>query len=412
MNHQYRILNPGYGDSDQRFSRGEGNYLFSENGEKYIDMVMGAGSLVFGHADPQITAQTAQQMANSSLYLQNNHCVHDLIGLIDGKLPYQLANYMFCNTGSEATQRAIRLARAATGKMHVASFQGGWHGMNEWTLLDDGGRFGQCPITSYSGIPEVALSYSMLLPYNDVAAFSELEKHADKLAAIIIEPLQGSNPQPDIQGYLHQLVALCKKLGILVIFDEIITGFRIAPGGASEEFNLTPDIVTYGKIIGGGLPLGLVVCSNEIYDATFADPQKSILTGGTFSANPLSAAAGFATLSKLDQRCYEHLDDLSDFFRNTLNDMFETRSLPFRAGGYKSINRVYFTDKPFDNRTQRDALELPTEAQAHFRQLLWQEHIIWPTNGIVCLPVTQDKETLSEVFTHLVNAAEKVVTTL
>ncbi|MCF2948111.1 aminotransferase class III-fold pyridoxal phosphate-dependent enzyme [Paraglaciecola aquimarina] len=409
MKTSFKILNGGYNQSNQQFVKGVKNTLTSLDGENYIDMTMGAGSLIFGHADEDIVKAIEQQAKCSPIYLQNNPVIQALGQKVSEFLPDNLSNYIFCNTGSEATQRAIRLARAATGKMHIASFQGGWHGMNEWTLLDDGGRFGETKIRSYAGIPDSALEYSLLLPYNDESIWPTLKENADKLAAIIIEPIQGSNPQPAIKDYLTKLVKHCRSLGILVIFDEIITGFRVAKGGASQAFNLEADIVTYGKVLGGGLPMGLVACNQFVYDNTFAEPTKSILTGGTFSANPLSAAAGLATLNKLTDEVYARISDLSDYFRNSLNQTFQKLDIPFMANGYQSISRIYFTNKPIQNRKQRDALECPAHVQSKFREELWKAGIIWPTNGIVCMPATQTKSTLDTVITHVMNCAQKAL---
>lgn len=408
MNSKYKILNPGYSAEHRQFEKGHGNYLFTSDSDRYIDMAMGAGSLIFGHADPDVSKAIEQQAARSPIFLQNNGAVQALTEGISKVIPDYLSNFVYCNTGSEATQRAVRLARAATGKMHIASFQGGWHGMNEWTLLDDGGRFGATPITSYAGIPNVALQYSMLLPYNEETIWEILAQNADKLAAVIIEPIQGSNPQQDIANFLTKLISTCKHHGILVIFDEVITGFRISKGGATELFGLDADIVTYGKVIGGGLPMGIVAFSEEIFDRTFACPEKSILTGGTFSANPLSSAAGLATLNKLSFETYEHLQQLSEYFRDRLNKSFLEAELPFSAGGFKSVNRVYFTNKSFKNRQQRDALEMAPNLQARFRTYLWDKKIIWPGNGIVCLPTTQTKEILDYVADEVLLAAKLV----
>jgi glutamate-1-semialdehyde 2,1-aminomutase len=281
--------------------------------------------------------------------------------------------------------------------------------MNEWTLLDDGGRFGESKIKSYAGIPQVALDHALLLPYNCDSIWDLLSKQADKLAAIIIEPIQGSNPQNNISQYLEKLVSHCNNLGILVIFDEVITGFRLSPGGACQNFDLKPDIVTYGKVLGGGLPIGMVACSDFVYQQTFANPAKSILTGGTFSANPLSAAAGLATLNKLTEHVYFKLESLGEYFRKTLNQLFELQRIPFKAGGYKSINRIYFTDLPLKNRAERDKYEISADKQRQFRELLYKEQVIWPTNGVICLPSSLDLATLDEVIDKVLAAAQEII---
>ena len=408
MNKTYRIINPGYDNQAKQFIRAQGNFLFDQNDQPFIDLVMGAGSLILGHSDKVVVEKIKQQSEKSSLFLQNNPSVQALSNKVAQLIPCELINQIYCNTGSEATQRAVRLARAATGKTHIASFQGGWHGMNEWTLLDDGGRFGQSTVRADNGIPKVALKYSLLLPYNDDAVWQIIDKNAKQLAAIIIEPLQGSNPQPDIYPFLSKLTEYCQNLGILVIFDEIITGFRVDPGGAASLMNLKPDIVTYGKVLGGGLPLGLVAFTEQVFAKTFADKNKQILTGGTFSANPISATAGLATLEQLTPQTYAKIKGLTSFFLNELNQAFQNNNIDFHADGSGSINRIYFTDQKIKNRQQRDGFEISAEKQTKFRALMVQQGVLWPTNGIVCMPVSQNETLLSEVIDKIIYAAKEI----
>lgn len=406
---QYNILNPGYGLEDTQFIKGKGSYLYSKNGDKYIDMSMGAGALILGHAPEKIITAVEKQLNKGTLFLQNNTIVQKLSEQISKRIPEYLKHHIYCNTGSEATQRAVRLARAASGKMHIASFQGGWHGMNEWTLLDDGGRFGDRIVKPYSGIPEVALDYSILLPYNDDSIWLKLEENANKLAAIIIEPIQGSNPQPQIYNYLEKLITVCNKLNIMVIFDEVITGFRFGKGGVAKAFKLTPDIVTYGKVLGGGLPIGLVAFNHQVHQKTFNNPDNKILTGGTFSANPLSAASALATLNELNESLYTDIDKLAKYFRKKLNELFKSNHIPFKADGIYSISRVYFTDHTIKNRQERDEYELPSHLQLKFRELLWEKNIIWPNNGIVCFSITHNIRLIDTVITEIITAAKQVL---
>ncbi|MFA3790609.1 aminotransferase class III-fold pyridoxal phosphate-dependent enzyme [Aliiglaciecola sp. SL4] len=408
MKKPYRIINPGYSHQAKQFIRAHGNYLYDSDDRPFIDMVMGAGSLILGHSHNAVVEKIKRQSEKSSLFLQNNPNVQALSNKVSQLIPSELTNHIYCNTGSEATQRAIRLARAATGKTHIASFQGGWHGMNEWTLLDDGGRFGQSIVRADNGIPSVALEYSLLLPYNDDAVWEIIDDNATNLAAIIIEPIQGSNPQPNISPFLSKLTEYCRKLGILVIYDEIITGFRVAPGGAADLMDLKPDIVTYGKVLGGGLPLGLVAFNNQVFVNTFADKSKQILTGGTFSANPISAAAGLATLDQLTPQTYTKIKHLTDFFLTKLNQAFQEHKIKFNADGSGSINRIYFTDQKIKNRKQRDSFEISAEKQTSFRTVMLQQGVLWPTNGIICMPASQNEKLLTEVIEKIIYAAKAI----
>ena len=407
---EYEILNGGYQAQYTKFSRGSGCYLYDENNVEYIDMVMGAGSLILGHANEQVVNAIQEQSQHGSIFLQNNDKVQQLSQSIAEKIPEHLTKYIYCNSGSEATQRAVRIARAATNKSVIASFQGGWHGMNEWTLLDDGGRFGA---TNQSlptrGIPDGALKETLSLPYNSENTFTLLRKHADVIAAVIIEPLQGSNPQPEIKYYLQKLEETCTDLNIILIFDEIITGFRINSGGGANYFSIKPDIATYGKILGGGLPIGMVAISDDIHHKTFLDPNKSMLTGGTFSANPLSAAAGNAAIIQLDEHSYKKLDGLGALFRQLANEKFVHFNIPFKADGLGSISRIYFTDQPFKNREERDQLEIKNSLQSQFKTKLWEKKIIWPTNGIICNALCQTNELIQHVVEQVVDTAINII---
>lgn len=381
---RYQLHNAGYGQGSQpEIVRSEGAYLYSDDGRRLFDAGLGAGSQILGHAHPAVVAAVQRQIADGSIYLYNNPQIHDLCQRLTALLPAAQSHFVFSNSGTEATLRALRLARAATSRQRIACFHGGWHGMNEWTLLDDGGRFGAGITSLPDGIPQPVLDFSLLLPYNDERAFELLNTHGHELAAVIIEPVQGSNPRADILPFLQRLEAECRRLGILVIHDEIITGFRLAPGGAGQYWPLQPDIVTWGKILGGGLPIGLTTCTDEVAARTFGDRHKRILTGGTFSANPLVAAASSAVLSQLVSADYRHIDELGERFRSLLNQGFKLQGLPMSAIGIGSFNRVAFTASSFRNRAERDALELPAATQYRFRQRLLDNGVLWPTNGIV-----------------------------
>lgn len=406
----YWIRNSGYSPKDKIFVKSEGHYIFDQEGRPFLDLAMGAGSLIFGHSPQFIQQALSQQASCGTIFLQNNLNIQNLSEVISQRIPAQLSNHIYCNSGSEATQRALRLARAATGKMKIASFHGGWHGMNEWTLLDNGGRF-DTSVKPYEGIPPEILKYSVLLPYNSKDTFTELEKNSSDLAAIIIEPLQGSNPQPQIASFLRELVGYCNKKNILVIFDEIITGFRLHSGGAAQLFGIVPDIATYGKVLGGGLPVGLVTFNESVCAKTFDIPDKRILTGGTFSANPFVALAGLATLKKLSSDVYLDLNFIGEYFRERMNSAFVKNSLPLYADGVGSISRIYFTPTKINNREERDKLEMSPDVQRQFRLSLEKKNILWPTNGILCHSTCFTKEIANTVVDEVAATLLQVLPT-
>ena len=452
---RYALYNGYERGSEPEIVSGDGPWLIAKDGSRFLDMGLGAGSQILGHAHPTIVKSIQEQVKKGTVYLANHPYIHTLCDQLSSILPEQQKHFIFCNSGSEATQRALRLARAATDKERIACFQGGWHGMNEWTLCDDGSRLGiPCGVLP-SGIPSHVLDSSLQLPYNVDEAFTLLEQHSSSLAALIIEPIQGSNPRDDILPFLRRLSDFCKHNEIQIIMDEIITGFRLGISGASGLWNLSPDIVTYGKILGGGLPVGLVTCTDTVAEKTFAcdtsysskqgtesakpsprglaiealralqDTQfgrdkehsdrlceleqrlfgdtstrkhsKKILTGGTFSANPLVAVAASAVLHELQQQDYSALDALSDRLRDQLNLAFAWSGLPLRVMGCSSFNRLVFTDQHFHNRQERDALEQAESVQRRFREALLARGIIWPANGLIFLGFCHNTEIVDQV---------------
>jgi len=401
----YKLHHPGY-QSQSRIIKAEGAYFLTENGKYLFDAGLGAGSQILGHCPTAITAAIQQQAAEGTLFLHNNCLIHQLCAELEQVLPSHLNQFVFCNSGTEATQRALRYARAATGKNKVAFFQGGWHGMNEWTLLDDGGRFGVSTQELPSGIPTQILEHSMMLPYNDEYAFEKIEQHKNELAAVIIEPVQGSNPQESILPFLKKLQDLCKKNGILLIFDEIITGFRLSVGGAASQWQLQPDLVTYGKILGGGLPIGLVAFTEQVADNTFSDNSKRMLSGGTFSANPLTAATALAVLKQLRQSDYNFINSLGLQLKQKTNPQLNLLGIPCVVSGTDSFLRLYFTDQQVNSRRHRDLIELNNNFQQQFRSEMFALNVLWPTNGIIFTGFCHTAEMIDSLSSNIINALQ------
>ena len=276
--------------------------------------------------------------------------------------------------------------------------------MNEWTLLDGGGRaFNFSRDQNNLGIP-AGLSNSILqLEFNSEADLQILEKHAPTLAAIILEPIPGSCPllKPE---FLERLESICKRNGVLIIYDEIISGFRLALGGATEVYRLKPDLVTYGKILGGGLPIGLVAMADRVAETTFLDKTKSALAGGTFSANPLVAVAASKVLELLQLEDYSRINLQGELIRNTLNAHFDSENLPLSMIGVGSISRLLFTDKIVKNRTERDALEFGLDLQKKIISQFYQKGVYWPPSGIIFNGFCHDDHDIS-LFIHAVSEA-------
>ena len=407
---QYKIHNTGYQQSSEPIiESAKGSFLIAKDGTKYFDPSLGAGSQIMGHSNIAIIKKVQEKIKDGTIYLRNNVSLHAFCNKLHEVLPEGQCHYVFCNSGSEATQRALRLARATTKRDKIGYFKGGWHGINEWTMAEDGGRYGKIKNSNQDGIPTFIGEYSLLLPYNDEKAFELIQKHSEELACIIIEPVQGSNPRDDIVPFLKRIEDICKKNGILLVLDEIITGFRLDLGGATKLWNLAPDIITYGKIIGGGLPIGLVTFTNAVSTKSFDDSSKKIYTGGTFSANPLVSVTALAVLNELTKADYSLINNFGKKIRQRLNSFFQELNLPFSVIGIGSISRLAFTNQKFLNRSQRDELEMSFEIQQKFQISMLEQKVLWPTNGILFNGFCNNNSEIEEFCQKVIFAAKKAL---
>jgi glutamate-1-semialdehyde 2,1-aminomutase len=269
----------------------------------------------------------------------------------------------FCNSGSEATMYALRLARATTRRPLVAKFEGGYHGAHDLLAVSFGrprptdDPYG--PIEDPAAVPESpglaegAWKDTIVLPYNHPAAFDKIRQHADRLAAVIIEPVQGAAGSiPADREFLSELRRITQEIGAFLIFDEVITGFRLAPGGAQEFYGVIPDVSTFGKVAGGGLPIGAVGGTVEAMRLMEYDSEPGfILVAGTFNGNPLVTAAGTAVLRRLrtEPGLYARLNAMGDRFRSEINQFAREENYPAIATGVCSIFSVHTTRGPVNS---------------------------------------------------------------
>lgn len=344
------------------------SYIIDTNNITYIDLSMGSGCQIIGHANV-LSKKVANQIEKGTIYTIPNEHTENVSKLLNEFIAPKLSSkFIYCNSGTEANMRAIRLARAYTKKYKIGRFHGGWHG-------------GMDGFIESEGVPSQSTQNIEVLPYNDKRCFPKI---TSEFAAVIVEPVQGSNPRNDIGGFLNELQDVCQKKGVLLILDEVMTGFRLSPQGGCGLFELCPDIITYGKVLGGGFPIGAVGAKDEIIST------PNVFYGGTFSANPLSMYAATQILeeitkSKSDKPLidYDKLNHLGEYFRKSLNSFFIENSYPIRVLGCNSVNRLIFTDKPFRNRYERDLFE--SNNQKQFYTSLLKEGIFINTNGIIHL---------------------------
>ncbi|MFI4986712.1 MAG: aspartate aminotransferase family protein, partial [Alphaproteobacteria bacterium] len=280
-----------------------GGRVWDESGNEYVDFLLGSGPMLVGHAHPEVTAAVQAQVAHGTTFFANNRQGIKLAEEIVAAVPCA-DKVRFVSTGTEADLYAMRVARAYRKRDKILKFEGGYHGMSDYALMSLApkrpGNFPQ-PIADSVGIPQSVRDEMLVAPFNDVETVASLvREHRDELAGVIVEPFQ--RIIPPAPGFLAALRKITAEHGIPLIFDEVVTGFRLAYGGAQEYYGVTPDICTLGKVIGGGFPLAAVVGREEImsrFDRNVAGEEGFVMQIGTLSGNPVAAAAGLATLDIL-----------------------------------------------------------------------------------------------------------------
>jgi len=289
--------------------RAKGSRLYTIDNAEYIDCCMAYGPLILGHAHPAVQDAVMRQLEDGWLYGTPTPLELDLSSLIIGDHP-SIQMVRFVSSGSEATMAAIRLARGFTGRNDIVKVEGGFHGAHDSVLVKAGSGAVTMGVPDSPGIPASVTSHTRQVPFNDAFALEETLRMSDDIAAVIIEPVMGNvGPILPETGYLQEIRSITADHDVLLIFDEVITGYRLGIGGAQVAYGITPDLTTLGKIIGGGLPIGAVGGYREIMEQMA--PAGPVYQAGTFSGNPLSLAAGNAALRYLrdHQEIYDRMDE-------------------------------------------------------------------------------------------------------
>ena len=336
--------------------KGRGARVWDEDGTEYIDYLLGSGPMILGHCHPEVAEAVAEQMSRGTTFFASNTAGIELAEEICRALPCA-EQLRYVSSGSEADLYAIRLARAHTGRDKVLKFEGGYHGMSAESLMSifaSGSSNFPVAEPDSAGIPDSVKDSVMVSPFNDEALACELiAAHGDELACVIVEPFQ--RVLPPRPGFLEALRAETEKRGIILIFDEVVTGFRLAYGGAQERYGVVPDLCTVGKIVGGGFPLAAVAGRRALmahFDRALVGKEGFALQIGTLSGNPIAAVAGLKTLEVLRrQDMYARLEAIGKKLMAGLSDSLSQEGVAHRVVGDASLFDVVFTDEDvFDYR--------------------------------------------------------------
>ena len=346
----------GFGNFDPSvfISEGKGSRVWDENNNEYVDYLIGSGPMLLGHGHPEVLEAVYRQLPKGMTFFTNNSAGVELAEEICNSVACA-EQVRYVSSGGEADMYAIRLARAYTKKSKIIKFEGGYHGMSSEAQMSlaplNLTNFPQA-VPDSAGIPESVKSEVLVAPFNDIEFVKSLiVEFKDEVAAVIVEPLQRIIP-PRL-GFLEELRRQCTAHGIILIFDEIVTGFRFSYGGAQEYYNVQPDICTLGKVIGGGFPLAAIAGSSEImkhFDKSKAGEEGFLMQLGTLSGNPVAAVAGLKTMEvlrkeKLHPKMQLDGKRLMNIFKSKLNDI----DINYQIVGHETLFDVIFTKKKIEN---------------------------------------------------------------
>jgi glutamate-1-semialdehyde 2,1-aminomutase len=343
--------------------RGSGSRIEDVDGNTFVDYVMSWGPLIHGHAPEGLVKALTRVARLGTSFGAPSPLEHELGEQVRTLMP-SMKRVRFVSSGTEATMSAVRVARAATGRDLIVKFEGCYHGHADPFLVKAGSGAMTLGVPTSPGIPTAVAADTILATYNDLRSVEDAcDAHSDRIAAVIVEPIAGNmGVVPPVNGFLTGLSELCTRRGILLVFDEVISGFRASAGGAQQVFGITPDLTCLGKIIGGGLPVGAYGGRADLMD--MVAPAGPVYQAGTLSGNPLAMTAGMWALKRLTPRLYKDLARRGSVLAAGLADAARAANVPLQVNAFGSVITPFFTTAPV--RDYQSALAANTSAYAAF----------------------------------------------
>lgn len=359
--------------------KAKGAYLYDEDNNRYIDYINSWGPMILGHAFPPVIDAITERAKNGTSFGTPTALETQMAQLAVSMIP-NVDKIRFVNSGTEACMSAIRLARGFTQKDKIIKFKGCYHGHADAFLVAAGSGLSTFGTPSSLGVPAATVQDTLLAHYNNIDSVKKLfELYKNQIACVIIEPVAGNmGCVPPTENFLQNLRALCTQENALLVFDEVMTGFRLAKGGAQEFFNIKADIAIFGKIIGGGLPVGAFAARSEIMD--YLSPNGPVYQAGTLSGNPLALSAGLAMLQAInnDKELYQKLEEKTAYLEKGMREILNKNHRKFTINRQGSMISVFFCDTEVTNFDQASKGDTP-EFKHFFHQLLREGIYIAPS---------------------------------
>ena len=355
--------------------RGEGPYVWDADGRRYVDYIGAWGPAILGHAHPAVI-DAVIAAARGGLALGATHRFEVELGEAIGVAMPSMERLRFTSSGTEAVMSAVRVARAATGRDLILKFAGGYHGHADGLLVEAGSGVVTHAIPGSAGVPKATAAQTLVLPYNDATPVTlAFEEHPGRIAAVIVEPVAANvGVIPPVSGFLEHLRETTRADGALLLFDEVITGFRVGPGGAQARYGIRPDLTTLGKIIGGGMPIGAYGGRAHLMD--LVAPAGPVYQAGTLSGHPLSMAAGITTLAALDPERYLALEDAAETLATGLCEAAAAAGREVAVSQVGALLTVFFRPTPPSDAAE--ALASDRDAYARFFRAMLDRGVLLP----------------------------------